>query len=215
MGSHAQDKTTQTAASQGAQAQDQQLATNAAKNQQYADQTRQSLFGTQDASGKYTGGSVSQFLDPSALNQSGLNGTYLNQYNNASNNLANQTKNAVGTTMQNLASRGMGKTPAGFAADEQRRAYQSQAGQQGDLYSSAANQQHSDALTNYWNATNMQNANATNTANLSLAGNQAAAGNYASLYGTASTQVQSPWATALGVLGQAGGAAAGAYAAGK
>jgi hypothetical protein len=206
MGSHAQDASTQSAASTGAQAQDQQLAANAAKNQQFADSTRQSLFGTNN-NGTYTGGTVSQFLNPSSLNQTGLSGTYQNLYNNASNTLANQTKNAVGTTMTNMGQRGMGRSPAGFAADQERQAYQTQAGQQGDLYSSNAQQQHSEALNNYWNATNMLNSNATNTANLSVQGNTAAAGNYANLYGTASTQVASPWATALGTVAQLGGAA--------
>lgn len=204
MGSTAQDSATQAAASSGAQAQDQQLAANAAQNQQYANQTRQSLFGNYNAStGTYSGGTVSPYLTaPSA--QSGLSGTYLNQYNNASNNLANQTQNAVDTTMTNMAQRGMGKTPTGFDADQERQAYQTQAGQQGSLYSAAAGQQYSDALNNYWNATNMLNSNASQTANLSLQGNQAAAGNYASLYGTASQQVPTVGATVLGSLAGAG-----------
>lgn len=208
MGSHAQDKSTQQAASAGAQAQDQQLAANAKQNQDYSNQTRQSLFGTYNPStNRYSGGSVSQFLDPSLLNQNGLSGTYLNQYNNASNNLANQTKNAVSTTNQDLANRGMGRSPAGFAADQERQAYQTQAGQQGNLYAGAAQQQHADALTNYWNATNMLNANATNTANLSLRGYQAAAGNYANLYGTASQQTPNGWAVAGQTIAGMGSAA--------
>ena len=211
MSSHAQDQQTQKQASAGSQAQDQQLAQNAQQNQQFANQTRQSLFGNY-ANGKYSGGSVSQFLDPSQLNQSGLSGTYLNQYNNAANKVANTTKNAVGTTMQDMANRGMGKTPAGFAADQERRAYQDQAGQLGDLYSGTANQQHEDALNNYWNATNMLNSNASQTANLSVQGNQAAAGNYASLYGTASQQKQNGWAVAGQTLAGMGQAAATAYA---
>lgn len=205
MGSSAQDKGTQTAASTGAQGTDATLDANAAQNQAFANQSRQSLFGNYNpTSGTYSGGSESQFLNPSSMNQNGLSGSYLNTYNNASNNLANQTKDAVGTTMTNMAQRGMGKTPAGFAADQERQAYQTQAGQEGDLYSSAANQQHSDAMTNYWNATNMLNSNATNTANLSLQGNQAAAGNYASLYGTASQQKQSALGTVVGGLAGAG-----------
>lgn len=98
----------------------------------------------------------------------------------------------------------MGKSPAGFSADQERQAYQTQAGQLGDLYSGAANQQHSDAMTMYQNANNMLNANATNTANLSVQGNTAAAGNYASLYGTASQQKQSALGTIIGGLAGAG-----------
>lgn len=204
MGSHAQDSSTQKTASAGATANDTQLAQNAAQNQTFANNTRTSLFGTQGANGKYTGGSVSSFLDPASLNQNGLNGTYQNQYNNAANTVANQTKNAVGTTEQNMANRGMGKSPAGFEADQERKAYEDQASTLGNLYSGAANQQHSDAQNNYWNATNMLNSNATQTANLSVQGNQAAAGNYASLYGTASQQVPSALTTGLGLLQGAG-----------
>lgn len=211
MSSSPVDKTTQKKASSGAEQQDQVLADNAKKNQQFSDQSRQSLFGTY-ADGKYSGGSESEFLDPSKLNQTGLSGTYLNQYNNASNHLADTTKNAVGSTMQDLANRGMGKAPAGFAADQERKAYQDEAGQQGDLYAGAAGAEHSDALNNYWNATNMLNANATNTDNLSLQGSQAAASNYANLYGTSSQQKQNGWAVAGQTLAGMGQAAATAYA---
>lgn len=208
MGSHAADQQTATAASSGAQAQDQQLAANAAKNQQFSDQTRKSMFGTYDpTTGKYTGGTTSQFLDPNSLNQTGLNSTYLNQYNTAANTVANNTRNAVGTTMQSLNSRGMGRTPAGFGADQVRKAYQDQAGQLGSLYSDTATQQHNDALDSYWKATNMLNANASQTANLSVQGNQAAAGNYSSLYGTGEQQVQSPWGSVLGAAAGVGSAA--------
>ena len=210
MSSHAQDQSTQSAASAGAQANDTQLAANAKKNQQFADQSRQSLFGNYDSStGKYSGGSESQYLDPSSLNQNGLSGTYQNQYNNASNAVAKGTNDAVASSQQNMANRGMGKSPAGFEADQERKAYQDQAATEGNLYTGAANQQHSDAMTNFQNANNMLNANATNTSNLSVQGNQAAAGNYSSLYGAASTQVANPWATAAGSVAGLGTAAAG------
>jgi hypothetical protein len=213
MGSHAADSSTQKTASAGATAQDQQLAANAAKNQQFADQSRQSLFGNYDSTtGKYSGGSESAYLDPASLNQKGLNGVYADTYNEATNKLANQTKNSVGTTMQDLANRGMGKTPAGFAADQERKAYQTQAGQQGDLYGAARSSQLSDAETRYTNANNMLNSNATQTSNLSLQGNQAAASNYSNLYGTASQPVQSGWGTALGAVAGAAGTAAGVLA---
>lgn len=117
--------------------------------------------------------------------------------------------------MQDLANRGMGKVPAGFAADQERKAYQDQAAQQGNLYAGTRDQQRADAETNYWNATNMLNANATNTANLSLQANQAAASNYANLYGTASQQVQSGWGSVLGAAAGGIGAAGGAYAGAK
>jgi hypothetical protein len=210
MSSKAQDASTQKQASAGATAQDTALAKNAAANQKFADTTRQQLFGT---GGK--GGTMGGFLDPSSLNQSGLSGTYQNMYSNAANKLANTTQNAVGNTMQNLANRGMGHSPAGFAADQQRKAYQDMAGQQGDLYTGAAQGQHGEALSNFWNANNMLNSNASQTANLSLQGNQAAAGNYANLYGTASQQVANPWAVAGQTLAGLGSTAGSIYGAGK
>jgi hypothetical protein len=211
MSSHASDQKTASAASTGAQANDKQLAANAQKNQQFSDQARQSLFGTY-ANGKYTGGSESQFLDPSTMNRTGLAGSYQDAYNNGSNTIARGAKDAVSTTQQNLASRGMGKTPAGFSADQERKAYQDAATSRGDLYSGLATQQHGEDVSNFQNANNMLNANATNTANLSLQGNQAAAGNYASLYGPANQQVQSGWAVAGQTLAGLGQAAATGYA---
>jgi hypothetical protein len=208
MGSHSVDSSTQKQASAGAQQNDAVLAANAQKNQQFADQTRQSLFGNYSG-GKYTGGELSSYLDPSTMNRSGLAGSYLSNYNTASNDLAQGAKNSVGTTMTNLAERGMGKSPAGFAADQERKAYMDAAGQRGGLYSGLATQQHGEDVSNFWNANNMLNSNASQTANLSLQGNQAAAGNYASLYGTASQQVQNPWAVAGDTLAGMGKAASG------
>jgi hypothetical protein len=204
MGSHAQDSSTQKAASSGSQQQDQQLAQNAAKNQQFADQTRTSLFGPN--------GTESKFLDPNSMNRAGLDGSYLQNYNTEADAVSRNAKNAVGTTMQNLASRGIGKAPAGFAADQERKAYEDAAATKGSLYAGNAGAQHAEDVNNYWNATNMLNSNASQTANLSVQGNQAAAGNYASLYGTASQQAPSGWGTALGFAGSLANAGATAYA---
>ncbi len=208
MSSSPQDKATQTAASTGAQSSDATLDANAAQNQAFSNQTRNSLFGAYNpTSNSYSGGSVSNFLNPSSLNQNGLTGSYLAQYNNAANQGAQTAQQGVSTAMQNAANQGMGRMPSGFEADQERQAYNQQAGNNGSLYAAAANQQNQDALNNYWNANNMLNSNATNTANLSLQGNQAAAGNYSSLYGTASQQVANPWATAGNTLAGMTGAA--------
>lgn len=212
MGSSAQDKSTQTASSGAAQQVSATQAANAKTAQGNANNMQQSLYGTYNpATNSYSGGSVSGFLDPSKLNQNGLSGTYLNQYNNASNQLATNTQNAVGTTMQNLQSRGMGATPAGFAADQERQAYQTQAGQQGTLYTNAAGQQLSDATTNYWNANNLLNGSANTNQAAATANNSSAAGTNTSLYGTASQQKQSGWGTVLGAAGGLAGAGASIY----
>lgn len=208
MSSHAQDSTTQKAASSGAQSNDTTLDANAKQNQQFANQTRQSLFGTYNPStGSYSGGSTSQFLNPSNLNSSTLSGPYAAAYNQGVNTNAQTAKNAVSTTEQNMASRGMGKSPAGFSANQQREAYQTAAANNGANFANQLGQQNQNATNNYWNATNMLNSNADQTANLSVQGNQAAAGNYSSLYGTASQQVANPWTAALGTVASLGSAA--------
>jgi hypothetical protein len=208
MGSSAQDPATQSAASAAAQANNTVLTQNAQQNQTFANNSRDSLFGTYDPStGAYSGGSESQFLNPANLNQSKLNGTFLNEYNNQSAADAANTKEAVGTTMQNMASRGMGKTPTGFAADQERQAYQTQAATQGDQYAAALNGQNTQALNEFNNANSMLANEGTGAQSSALTAQGTAAGSNDALYGTASQQVQSPWATALGaVAGAAGGA---------
>lgn len=213
MSSSPVDKSTMDSSSAAAQQASATQAKNAATAQTNANNMSQSLYGTYDpATNSYSGGSVSGFLDPSKLNQNGLTGTYLQQYNNAADRVANNTNNAVGSTFRNMASRGMGATPTGFGADQQRQAYQTEAGQLGTLYGGAAGQQLSDATNNYWQANNMLNNSANTNQSSATANLNGASGTNTSLYGNASQQVQSPWATALGAVGGLAGAGATAYA---
>jgi len=153
MGSSPVDKSTQQSSSAAATQLSAQQAANAAAAQKTANQTATAQFGTIDpTTGKYSGGTESQFLDPNSLNQTGLTGTYKDQYNSQANTNANTANNSVGTTIQNLNSRGMGATPAGFDADLQRKAYADQAATNSTAYTSMSQKQLSDALTNYWNA---------------------------------------------------------------
>lgn len=207
MSSSPQDSATQQASSAAAQQASATQAANAATAQTNANNMSTSLYGTYDpTTNSYTGGSESNFLNPANLTQTGLSGSYLNAYNNAANGVANNTQNSVGTTMQNLASRGLGATPTGFGADQERQAYQTEAGQLGTLYSGAAGQQLTDATNNYWQATNGLNGAANTNQASATANNAGAAGTNTSLYGTASQQVASPWATALGSVAGAAGA---------
>ena len=207
MGSKPVDSGTMKASSSGAQANDQALATNATQNQAFANQSRQSVFGNYTPGSGYSGGTESQFLNPSSLDQKGLSGSYLNQYNNEANQGAQTAQNAVGSTMQNMQNRGMGAAPAGFEADQQRKAYNDEAANQGNMYENAAGNQQSQAEANYANANNMLNSDSGSTGSLSLQGNNAAAGNYSNLYGDASKQKQS---TAGALLSAGSGIAAGA-----
>lgn len=216
MSTNAQDKATQKAASTGAQASDAVLTDNARKNQQFADTSRSTLFGTYNpATNAYSGGSQSQYLDPNSQNTTNLSGSYQNEYNQLANQTAQGAQQSVGTSMQNLASRGMGASPAGFAADQQRQAYQTQAGQNGQNFSGLFGQQHQEAVNNFQNANNMLNSNSTGAQNLSMQGNSDAASNYQGLYGTASQQKQGVGGALLGAAAGLGGAAATAYKAYK
>jgi hypothetical protein len=213
MSTKPQDQATQTAASTGAQGADATLDKNAATNQAFTDQTRTSLFGAYNPStNSYSGGTESPFLSPSSLNTTGLTGSYANLYNNQSNTTAQGAKNAVATSTQDMANRGMGKSPAGFGADQQRQAYQTQAGQNSTNYASDFGQQHAEAVDQYQKANGMLNSNASQTAGLAVQGNTAAAGNYTGLYGTASQQVPTAFGSVLGAASGLASAGAQAYA---
>ncbi len=213
MASKPQDQATQTAASAGAQQNDATLAANAAQNQAFSNQTRNSLFGSYNPStNQYSGGSESQFINPSSMNTTGLTGSYANLYNNQANTTAQGANNAVSTSEQNMASRGMGASPAGFGADQQRQAYQTAAGQNGTNYASDFGAQHNEAVNQYQAANTMLNNNSQGAAGLSLQGNSSAAGNYSGLYNTASQQTPTALGTILGTAGTLAGAGASAYA---
>jgi hypothetical protein len=208
-----QDAATQTAASSGAQQNDATLDANAAQNQAFSNQTRTSLFGTYNPqTNSYSGGTESPFLSPSSLNTTSLTGPYSNLYNSQANTTAQGARNAVATSTQDMANRGMGKSPAGFGANQEREAYQNQANQNSTNYATDFGQQHQEAVNQYTNANNLLNSNASQTANLALQGNTAAAGNYSGLYGTASQQVPTALGTTLGTIGTLAGAGATAYA---
>lgn len=213
MSSHAQDQATQTAASTGAQQQDTQLAANAAQNQAFANQARSTLFGTYDpATNQYSGGTESQYLNPSSQDTNNLTGAYQNEYNTVANQNAQGAQRAVQTSQMQGYNQGQGKTPVGYQADQARQAYQTQANNNATAYSGLFGQQHAEDVSNYQNANNMLNSNSTGASNLSLQGNSAAAGNYNGLYGTASQQTPTALGTILGTAGTLAGAAATAYA---
>jgi hypothetical protein len=113
--------------------------------------------------------------------------------------------------MQNLASRGLGATPTGFAADQERQAYQNQATTQGNDYATALQGQNTEALNNYNNAVGMLNGSTNSAQSAALTAQGTADSSDSSLYGTAEQQVASPWATALGGLAGAAGAGASIY----
>jgi hypothetical protein len=212
MGSHSIDSSTQSAASTGAQQQDAQLAANAAQNQTFANNARSTLFGTYNPStNQYTGGSYSQYLNPSSTDTNTLSGAYSNLYRTQADQTAQGAKQAVTTSLQNAASHGMGATPSGYTADQERQAYQDQANQNSTNYATDFGNQHAEDVKNFNTATAALNSNSTGASTNSIQGNSAAAGNYSGLYGTASQQTQSPWNAVLGAGAAVGGAAVTKY----
>jgi hypothetical protein len=211
MGTKPTDATTQTAASQAAQQASATQAANAATAQTNSNNQETSLFGTYNpATGTYSGGSESAALSPSSEDTTGLTGSYSNLYNTQANTTAQGAQNSVSTAEQNAASHGMGKSPAGYTADQQRQAYQTQAGQNATNYSTDFGAQHQEAVNAYNTANGLLATSQNNNQNSATANNANAAGTNTSLYGTASQQVPTALGTALStVTGLAGGAAGG------
>lgn len=209
MSTKPQDAATQTAASTAAQNASSTQSANAATAQNNANNMTSTLFGTYNpTTNQYAGGTESAALNPASLTSTGLTGSYANAYNTEANASAENAKNAVGTTMQNLASRGLGATPNGFAADQERQAYQTQAQNNATNYSGLFGTQQNQAETNYANANSLLSGSANQNQNSATANNSGAAGTNTSLYGTASTPVPTALGTALStVTGLAGGAA--------
>lgn len=214
MGSSPVDKATQQSSSAAATQVSQQQVANAAAAQKNSNAAFATLFGSPTASGSLSGGTASQFLDPSKLNQTGLTGTYQNAYTTTANQTAEAAKRATSSTLQSLNSRGMGATPSGFAADQLRKAQSDAAATNAQTYSGLSQQQLSDSLQNYWNATNALSQYGTGQQTAALTGNANAQSTNTSLYGTASQQKANPLTSVLSAgLGAAG--AVGAAAIGR
>lgn len=211
MASQPQDAATQTASTQAAQNATATQTANAATAQTNSNNQQSSLFGTYDpATNSYSGGTESAALGPSSLTQTGLTGSYANEYNNQANQQATAAQQAVGTTMQNLNSRGMGATPAGFAADQERQAYQTQAANNGNNYATDFGAQNTAAINAYNTANGLLATSQNQNQNSATANNANAAGTDTSLYGTASQQTPTALGTALGTVTGLAGAGASA-----
>jgi len=197
MSSHSVDPGTQKAASASSQATDAALAAQANQNTQFAQQTRNALFGTPNASGQMTGGSLSAMTNPGSLLFSGLTGPYNSQYQQSADITNKQDQNQLATQRQSQANRGFSKTPSGFDADQELQTRLAAAGANGSNYATLAGKQYQDTLNNFWNANNLMAGQSASANSSAIAANSAAASNYANLYGTASQQKQNPWLSAL------------------
>jgi hypothetical protein len=213
MGSKPQDQATQTAASAAAQSAASVASKNATTAQTTANNEVQSLFGTWNpATNLYTGGTESQYLNPSSMTTNGLTGSFASLYGTQANTNATGANNSVKTAQLNADSNGMGKTPNGYTADQVRQAYQTQAQNNATNYATDFGNQNTQQVQLYNNANTMLANSANQNQNSATANNNTAAGTNTSLYGTASTPVPTALGTVLNTVGQLGGGAAGAAA---
>jgi hypothetical protein len=208
MSSSPQDSATQKAATASTQATTQVQSANAAAAQTTANNQVKTLFGSYNpATNQYTGGTESANLSPSSMDTKDLSGSYASLYKTQADQQAAAATRGVSTSLENAASHGMGATPAGYTADQQRQAYQTQAGNNSSNYSTDFGGQHAEQVSLYNNANTMMANSANQNQNSATSNNANSAGTGASLYGTASQQVANPWMNAAGAVAGLGSAA--------
>jgi hypothetical protein len=211
MGSKPADAGTMKQASSSSLALDDKLKQQASQQNDWNSAARQSLFGTPNGSGGFTGGTTSQFLDPSKLNVSGPTGVYGTQYQRASDTIAQGGQQARGALSRTLASRGFGSAPSGFGADQMRKSYLDQADTRGQAFSDYAGKSYQDALENFWRANGALMGEGDTALSASMSQNNAVLGNYANLYSTASQPRPTIAGSLIGAAGTLGSAAIGAF----
>jgi hypothetical protein len=207
MSSSPVDSATQQASSAATLATQQTQNANAAAAETASQQQTKTLFGTYNpATNTYTGGTESANLNPSSIDTKGLSGSYASLYNTQADQQAAGAQKGVTTSLQNEASHGMGATPAGYAADQQRQAYQTQAANNSANYSNDFGNQNTQQVSLYNNANSMLANSANQNQNSATSNNSNANSADTSLYGTASQQVQNPLAAGIGAVATLGGA---------
>lgn len=155
-------------------------------------------------------GAITGFLNPSSMNVSSPTGAFGVQYQDQKNQNAQAANQALQSTNRNLASRGMGSTPAGFAAANDLTAYQNQANSNQQAFQNAVTNQQNQAVNNFWNAANMESNMGNSDINAGNSAMQGSGSIYDSLYGTSSQQKQNPLLATMGALGALGSGVGGA-----
>jgi hypothetical protein len=215
LASKPQDASTQAAASTGAQSAATTASQNATTAQNNANNMTSTLFGTYNPKTmQYSGGTESANLNPSNLTQTGLTGSFANEYGAQANASANAAQQGLSTARAQQNADGMGKTPAGYDAEQATKAYQTQAQNNAANYGADFGAQNTQAQNNYANANNLLASATANNQTSATANNNTAAGTNTSLYGTASQQVPTALGTVLGTVGTLAGAAGAAFAPG-
>jgi hypothetical protein len=166
------------------------------------------LFG--DPSTPGSTGTLTQFMNPNALNVTTPTGAFGAQYNQATDTLAQNYANQRGSLAQQFANQGFtgSGAPSGFQAEQENQLGQAQANAQGNLFASAVGNQYQTGLTNFWNANNIA---AGQSASLAPAADSASAqsGSTANgVYQTAGAATPGALNSALGAAGAVGAGAA-------
>lgn len=198
-----------TAAAQQTAASNQDMAISAA-NAKRQQQLTSTLFGS-GAPGST--GTLSGMLDPSKLNQTGLNDNYKTQFNEGKNQIGQSTDQQRGQLAQSFANSGAtsSSTPNGFQADQMRKLGSSQADAQGQLYSTLKGSQYTDALNNFWNANNIASGNAGTAGQTATTAAGNSGSSSAGIYETAGQYHPSTMGNVVGsALGAAGAVGQGA-----
>jgi hypothetical protein len=185
-----------------------------AKNNQALQQRMvDTLFGNGT---KGSTGTLTPFLSPSSLTQSGFNPAYKTQWNQAQDQIGQNYKLQRGALAQGWANSGMGtnNTPSGFQADQMRKLAGSEADARGSTFADLTAKQYQDSLNNFWNANNIASGNAATAASTSTTGAGNSGSSSAQLYGTAGQYHPSEFGNVLGSAMGAGGTI-GAAAMGK
>jgi hypothetical protein len=152
-------------------------------------------------------GSLNGMMNPASLTQSGLNPAYKAQFNQGSDQLAQNYKQQRGSLAQSWANSGMGtnNTPSGFQADQMRKLGSSEADSRGSLFTGLMGDQYKDALSNFWNANNIASGQSASATGGSTTGAGNAGSSSAALYGTAGQYHPSTFGSIAGSALQAGG----------
>lgn len=185
-------------------------ATGAAQSLQKAqasDLTRQNSYMNYMFGKDGSGGTMSQFTNPTSLNVKGPTGPYDIMYKNDVANIGNTAQAARTNMRAEMNNRGFG-AGSGMENAQATQMALGEAGAKGQAYSSAFNNSYQTALNNFWNASNLMGGQAATLGGQGIQAGSSAAQTYNNLYGTAGqgTMVPGMGASIIGALGTLGAA---------
>jgi hypothetical protein len=204
MGGGQSNKGQATTAANNANASSQQNLKIGATNQQDYQSLFNTFFGRPGSAGT-PGGTLSPFLDPSSINVTQPTGAFKLNLQQANKATEQEGQNAFGNVVRQAANNGLNlSSPA--VAYFQRKNAMDLADQKGSNFTNAVNQQHQEALNNFWGATSTA-ADLGKSADAASVGATSGSGSTAAgIYGTAGQYHQNPATSIIGSGVSAGGA---------